>query len=270
MHFCLVGGDRRFLYTEEALQKRGHTACRIGNGGNAYVPGAMAGAGAVILPLPASRDGVTLNAPELPEVLPLHVLFSAIPAGIPVFCGRATPAVREAAGDRRVVDYEATESFITRNAGISADAAVSLLSECLGDGPPPSCILLGSGHFASALSSRLYGLRIPFSVYARNPDRVLPGYGKPRPLSALGEEIGGSAILLNTIPAPVLSRDILLRTRPGTRLFELSAVPEVVREQDCKEAGVTLIHAPALPARFSPAAAGYAVADEVLALLPSL
>lgn len=270
MHFCLIGGDRRFLHTEETLRRHGHTVCRTGNGENAYDPEAAAGAEAVILPLPASRDGLTLNAPELPAPLPLRTLFSAIPPGIPVFCGRATPAVLEAAGDRRVVDYEATESFRTRNAGISADAAVSLLSENFGDGAPPPCVLIGSGRFATALSSRLYGLRIPFSVCARNPDRVLPGYGKPRPLSALPEEIAGSRVLLNTVPAPLFSRDLLLHARPGTQFFELSAAPGVIREEDCRAAGIILIRAPGLPARFSPVAAGRAIADEVLALLSSL
>lgn len=261
MRLILVGGDERFPYTAMALSEAGHETALIGNGGTPFSENALQGAGAVVLPYPVSRNGIDLNAPKNPDPIPLSRLFGAIPLRAPVLGGHFTEAIRKRARDLHVMDYEKDIAFLERNAAISADAAMEVLAK---EKPALSgdVLLIGSGRFASALAFRLSDLQIGYDVLARNPGHTVPCFGAPLPLDTLSEKIGNAAVILNTVPAPLFSENILAKARPGTLFLELSAAG-VIDAALCRRYGIRLVPCPALPARYAPQRAGYALADAV-------
>ncbi len=270
MRIVIVGGDVRFSHVYDLLTEAGADVCRVdGNLPDAHA--ALFGAEAVILPLPVTRDGVTLSG-DFDPPLPLCELFAEVPPEAVILGGRINDAVRAAAGGRRVFDYEADPRFRATNAALSAEGAISLLMR-----ESPSALfetptlLLGSGQFASALASRLAGLSVPFSVFARRTEARLPGLaGAPLPLAALPAEIGRFSLLINTVPARILESSLLARCVKGSLLFELSCERRVVDAEAARAAGVRLLSVPGIPAKYAPASAGRAVYRAVDSILSSL
>ncbi len=270
MKICAVGGDARIPYALAALERRGHEVNHAAY--DAPLSAELLGeAEAVLLPYPATRDGLTLNAPSSPLPLPLSSLFPMIPEGAPVFAGRITEALRAAAGGHPLFDYESDERFLRENAAITAEGALSLAMQRL---PSPlfatPCLVLGSGRLARALTDLLLGLHVPLTVAARNTEAPLPGGLRPIPLGALPAELSRFSLILNTVPVPLLAPRLLARASKGALLLELSSAPGVIDKDACREAGVELITAPGLPGRYAPKGAGEALAEAVTTILTSL
>ena len=92
---ALLGGDGRFLRLAELLAADGAEVCAYALGDAlpdcavrcASISDAVAGADAVLLPVPYSRDGTPLNAPLHPEPVPLDALLAHATDGLPIFGG---------------------------------------------------------------------------------------------------------------------------------------------------------------------------------------
>lgn len=267
MKICAVGGDGRIPFALAALKRRGHEVSHTAY--DAPLSAELLGAGeAILLPYPATRDGLTLNAPTSPLPIPLGALGSMLPEGVPVLAGRVTEALRAVMGDHPLYDYEREESFLLKNAAITAEGALSLIMQRL---PSPladvPCLVLGSGRLASALADLLLGLHAPLTVAARNAAARLPGGLRPLPLAALPAELARFGVILNTVPVPLLTPRLLSRASEGTLLLELSAVPGVIESEACHAAGIELLTAPGLPGRYAPKGAGEALAEAVDTIL---
>ena len=74
-------------------------------------------------------------------------------------------------------------------------------------------------------------------------------------------------MILNTVPARLLTTAILDRIPKGSLILELSSAPRVVDADEVAKRGIELLCAPGLPGRYAPRSAGEAIADAVAALL---
>ena len=271
MRICALGGDARLPYAVAALAKAGHEVTHSAFGEIPLAPEALAGAEAVLLPYPATRDHSTLNAPTAPLSVPLPLLFSLVPEHIPVLCGRADDAILRLGLGHPIYDYALREDFLERNSAITAEGAVSLLMQRLSlplfDTP---CLILGSGRLARHLADLLSGIHAPFAVFARNLNAHMPPGVTVSPLPSLPAEIGRYSVIINTVPVPLLDPSLLARAKRGGILLELSAVPGVVNADACRRAGIELTVAPSLPGRYAPEGAGRAIADAVLSILSTI
>lgn len=267
MRIALVGGDARMPHAARALADGGHEVMLSAHGEVPLSPEALSHAEAVLLPMPLSRDGVHLHAPLSPLPVPLSPLFAMVPEQATLLAGKEDAVIRTLAGGRRLLCYGAGEEFWLRNSYATAEGAISILLQrlptTLSETP---CLLLGSGHLARALLDLLRGLHAPVTVFARNT-APMPSGERPLSLGALAAEIGKFPVILNTVPVRLLDRSLLLRSASGTLLLELSAAPGVIEEGAAREAGITLVAAPALPGRSAPVSAGRAIADAVTAIL---
>lgn len=267
MRIAIVGGDARMPYAARALAGAGHEVTLSAHGEVPLSPEALSHAEAVLLPMPLSRDGVHLHAPLSPLPVPLEPLFSMLPEDALLLAGKEDAVLRTLAGHRPLLSYGTGEAFWRRNSYTTAEGAISiLLGRLLTTLSETPCLLLGSGHLAVALLDLLLGLHTPVTVFARNT-APLPFGIRPLPLSALPAEIGRFPVILNTVPVRLLDASLLRRAAAGALLLELSSVPAVLDEAAVREAGITLVSAPALPGRFAPDTAGRTVADAVTAIL---
>lgn len=268
MRIALVGGDARMPYAAAALEGLGHEASVCAYRETPFSPSALAMAEAVLFPLPLTRDGVHLNAPTADIATPLDVVARMLPEGVPLLCGHADDVTRAVAGERPILAYGQNEAYLTRNSYISAEGAIAILmahlSTALADTP---CLILGSGRLASALSDLLFGLRAPVTVLARRQDVLLGGGHIPLPLSELSGLSGKFPVILNTVPARLLSQAVLESITPGTLILELSSAPNVLDVPAARRRGIEVQTAPGLPGRYAPKSAGQAIADVAAALL---
>ncbi len=271
MKICAIGGDARMPHAVTALRDGGHDVTHTAYGEGPLSPEALAVAEAVLLPYPASRDGETLTAPASPLPVPLSALFAMIPEGVPVLCGRADAPLREKAGEHRLFDYAASETFLKKNAAITAEGAIALLMARLSSPLfETSCLVLGSGRLAMAVYDLLVGLHAPTAAAARNGAARFSDGSAPLPLGALPAELPHYDVVINTVPVRLLAPSLIARMREGALLLELSAVPGVADTEACRRAGVEVIPAPALPGRYAPRGAGRAIAEAAADILSSL
>ncbi|MBR7095873.1 MAG: hypothetical protein IKC73_06615 [Clostridia bacterium] len=271
MKICAIGGDARMPHAVAALKERGHEVTHTATGSCPLSPEALAVAEAVLLPYPASRDGETLTAPSSPLPVPLSALFSMIPEGVPVLCGRADERLCAAAGGHRLYDYAADGAFLEKNAAITAEGVIALLAARLSSPLfETPCLVLGSGRLARAVHERLVGWHVPTAAAARNAAARFPDGSAPLPLGALPAELFHYDVVINTVPVRLLTAGLVSRMRRGAILLELSAAKDVLDLDACRLAGVEVVTAPALPGRYAPRGAGRAIAEAAADILSSL
>ena len=228
---------------------------------------------AVILPYPATRDGVFVsNTLGNPQAFRFAELLSKLPERTRLFGGAIPAGWREIAEARGLscTDY-GTDALQWKNACPSAEGAIRLCMEAL-----PVTIfgtrfgVLGFGRIGSLLTEKLTALGGKVTVYAkREESRVRATFAgaearSSEELSAMPQD---TAMLFCTVPHRILSREIL-RTIPKTCiLMELASAPGSFDPEEAKELGLSVISAPGIPGRFYPAGAGELLAQTIADLL---
>lgn len=213
----------------------------------------------VILPLPATRDGVYLNAPLSAGKVPLDESLARLLEGKRVYGGMLAP-LRDASPLWRQVslqDYYLQEELVMGNAFLTAEGAVGLaISEFEGSLGGAQCLVTGYGRIGKALCSMLKGMGAQVFCAARKPaDRTALRASGCRPLR-FEETTRPFDVIFNTVPARVLGAAALRSQRRDTLLMELASPPGGIDLEVAGRLGLRVLAAPSLPGRMSPKASG--------------
>lgn len=251
--FAVIGSDARQAAAGQALARAGYA-----------VAGAeqTALADYLLLPLPldARRAGLAaLLRAAKPGALALGGLLS-----------EEAKAIAQEAGVE-LVDYFAREELTIRNAIPTAEGCIAIL---LRERPRTlwgsAVLVLGFGHVGQALAPRLCALGAQVTVAARRPAQcaLAESLGaRSAPLDWLGQIAPAFGVVVNTIPAPVLTRPVLAQLRPASLIVDLASRPGGTDFAAAGLLGHRAIHALSLPALCAPESAGEAVAKTVLSIL---
>ena len=281
MKVALVGGDRRSALLAQLLWRDGHRVrcyalekallpAEIPR--DSCLPAALYGADAVILPVPAEK-GPLLNTPLSAQNLTLEELWDNLWPEQWVFGGGfgEASAARARQGGQILCDLLRRPGFVTGNAALTAEAAVGLLiRESEGSLRHSRCLLLGCGRIGKLLARKLAGLGADVTVMARKAaDRALVaelGYTPLEP-EALEGRIGDFDLIVNTVPARVLSDAALCCVAPEALLLELASPPGGFNRDLARNIGLRALIAPGLPGQYSPLAAARLMRREIEAAL---
>lgn len=284
---AVLGGDTRQYALIERFLANGLLTYTFGLPTKALPPGAVPvqdwreatdGARAVILPLPASPDGVRVHMPLMPEAEapPLSMLFRELPLHIPVAGGRFSPTVRALAEQlgRPLFDYFASEELQQKNALPTAEGAVFIAMRELPyviSGMPVA--VTGYGRVARALCELLSAMHADVTVAARKPFDLANAAAHGYRTVSIAQKDGvmalcqGQRVIFNTVPFWLFSGDVLARMQKDTLIIDLASAPGGVDAEAAKKCGVRVIWALSLPGKYAPASAGEYVADTVLSYL---
>ena len=235
-------------------------------------------AAAVILPLPASTDGIHLNCPfdSSDSRLRLHDLLEKIPAEGVIVGGRIPKSFCDAAEGRgiRVRDYFDSEEFQVENAYTTAEAAVSIAMNSLNQNICGSRIAItGYGRIAKHLVRLLHCMGAELTVAARKDSDLVWArsngcktvqLGKPDAVFALAH---GYDVIYNTVPHWLFDRTFLEQADPATFLIDLASVPGGIDVCAAKELGSNVLWATSLPGKYAPVSAGNLIASCVDSIL---
>lgn len=281
MKVALVGGDRRSALLAQLLWRDGHRVrcyalekallpAEIPR--DSCLPAALYGADAVILPVPAEK-GPLLNTPLSAQNLTLEELWENLWPEQWVFGGGfgEASAARALQGGQILCDLLRRPGFVTGNAALTAEAAVGILiRESEGSLRHSRCLLLGCGRIGKLLARKLAGLGADVTVMARKAaDRALVaelGYTPLEP-EALEGRIGDFDLIVNTVPARVLSDAALCCVAPEALLLELASPPGGFNRDLARNIGLRALIAPGLPGQYSPLAAARLMRREIEAAL---
>ena len=282
--FAILGGDaRQYSLVTRLLQEGSEVRCyglpRENLHKESIVLGdwrdAITDVDAVILPLPASPDGVRVHMPlgEGEDIPFLKEVFAQIPPGTFVAGGRFSPAVKAAAEacGHEPFDYSQSEEFMQQNALPTAEGAVQILMERISRtvaGLPVA--ITGYGRVARALAHLLHAMGAKVTVGARKPmvlaEAACEGYGilrlnGERSVMALAQ---GQAAIFNTVPHWLFNREVLHSIPKETLLIDLASAPGGIDVDAASGLGLCVIWALSLPGKYAPVTAGEIIADTVL------
>lgn len=280
---AVLGGDQRQIYMLRELRNDGWQAAAWGLGEastDADWRPAVLGAQAVLLPLPASEDGVRIRCPlQSGASLRFSVLLEALPPGVRLLGGRLPPLWLETAGARgiAVLDYMESEVLQLRNALPTAEGAILLAMQELPvtlHGLPVAVV--GYGRIGALLAGKLRALGADVTVCARREsDRIRAGLQGMRAARILPGGAGelpctlpqGCRAVFNTVPCRILTEPVLARLPADCLLLELASAPGGFDPVCAARLGLRWLLAPALPGRLFPESAGAILAQTLSGLL---
>ena len=255
MTFHLMGGDRRQAMLASYLQEQGFAASLSFPGGTPDWS-----ADALILPLPATKDRITLHTPRCQETIPLQEIFQQF-QGKRIF-GGLLPADAPA----NATDYYEAEEVLLPNAAATAEGALAPAIErtpfMLGGNP---ALILGGGRIGQFLAAKLSALGAQVWVGARRNATVAlcRSFGWN---SALYEDLPYRRfrLVFNTVPAPVLNDAQMALLPKGALLMELASAPGGFDPDRAIAHHLKVCYAPGLPGKYCPETAAKIIGDYIL------
>lgn len=265
MKIAVVGGDARMLTAARLFSENGfETVTAALSEGSAETKNVLRGAAAAVLPLPCEKDGI-LNSPMSNKKINIADIFAAAEGGT-LFIGGKLPQKGQ-----NFADYAERESFLIRNAAITAEAAVGLALQSTSSSLFGAKILIiGYGRIAVQLLRLLLPFGALVTVAARRAEsRVLAELSGASAIdtSELKKALPSASIIFNTVPNPLLNEKDLALIKSGVPIIDLASGTGCCDQADAKKANANLIRALALPGKHAPVSAGEAVFEVALEIL---
>ncbi len=281
---ALLGGDARQAFLASMLSERGFECAVWGMGDSSIgrsvrcrdVKCALRSAGAVILPLPASADGSTVNCPlgDPDEKVKLKYLLESTDA--PIFGGRFSETFLSLAAEKKhkVIDYFNSESMQIRNAVPTAEGAIAIAMQHLKKTVCDTrAAVVGYGRIGQMLAHLLLKMGARVTVAARNYRQLAQAssFGNETVRLVNGEGTGGLErlaegydVIFNTVPARLFDDEMLCLLSRDTLLIDLASVPGGVDFLAAKEKGINAVWALSLPGKYAPESAGRIIGETLL------
>ena len=162
--FAVIGGDRRSFYAAKRLKEHGFETKLLGlKNEKPFCPLEKTEADAILLPIPFTRDGIHVFAPESTEaILISDVLASASEKSL-IFAGNLKNIT-----DERILDYGKRDEFAILNAVPTAEGALLL---ALQNGKRTvfgmRVAVIGYGKIAFATAKLFFAVGADVTVFAR-------------------------------------------------------------------------------------------------------
>ncbi len=290
--FAILGGDRRQLAVAETLASYG---CSVRTWGVLNADGfdadacvsecsdwihAVIDANAVVLPLPATLDGVRINCPRFDgdEGLRLDILLKQL-SGKLLIGGKLSEQIHNLADDSGVLcmDYFASELLQLKNALPSAEGAIELAMRELPitiDGM--HAVVVGYGRIGSLLAQKLNALGANVSVFARRTEvltQIELAHLHPIKLERRHDHSSLARIekrvqaIFNTVPEVLFTKEVLQNLPHGCIVIDLASSPGGVDRSAAEKLGIKTIWATGLPGKYAPKTAGIIIAETIRSML---
>ncbi len=274
--FLILGGDNRSLYVGEYLEKKGHNVCYYAfNETDCFesLNQAIKEATCVILPLPLTRDRVTLNTPLFDETVLLSDISALVTADKTIFGGQLPKSFCEELNTKGVFycDYFLLDELAIYNAVPTAEGVVDILiTELPITIHSMNVAVSGYGKIGKIISQTLKNLGANVTVFARKEkdlaDAFCRGFDSKSFESMLSEYYVFDAFI-NTVPARVIGEAQLSKLNPDCVLIETASAPFGIDFQVAKEKAFHIIKASSLPGKVAPKTAGGIIGRSILPII---
>lgn len=278
--YIIAGGDMRFSALAEELAEN-EQVCTVGFDKNVFssdkitvsenVMSLPYRADCLVLPLPASSDGITLNTPFYSGTVSLSELTGCVNRDGIVFGGRISPAVRDIFSSKgiEVVDYFEREELTVLNALATAEGALQIALEEQPVMISGSRILItGMGRIAKSLIRILSGFGADITIAARKCSDLAWAEVFGCNTAEISELEGSDAlknadIIFNTVPHTVLTEQLLKKCSKKCLIIDLASKPGGMDMEAAGRLGLRAIWALSLPGKTAPVSSGRMIARTI-------
>ena len=272
--FGLIGGDTRQIYLAEKLKSDGNNVLVYGieklkhkfpTVQFADLNALIKESDYIVFPVPATRDGKTVNMPfsdttinlddKLVSLLKNKVVFSRIISSFIEDVNKTSLIVR---------DYSNCEDFMIQNAIPTVEGAVKIaLNESVKTIYSSKCLVIGYGRIGKILSRNLKNMGADVTVSARSIKDIT--WAKANGLKTINISRNSSELhfdlVFNTVPTEILNFTTLRFLKDINLIIDLASAPGGVDKQFAEQMGIKVISALGLPGKYFPKTAGEIIAD---------
>ncbi|MCH5211102.1 MAG: dipicolinate synthase subunit DpsA [Oscillospiraceae bacterium] len=280
----VIGGDLRQLTLARLLRSEGYHVFIYGFDKDIQLDGLhcetdtdyVLGADIIILPVPVTFDGVTINSPYAKNAMTVDELLENINPSAIVFGGQIQPNLQKALEENHIAyrDYLKREELSIKNAIPTAEGAIEIaISETPITIHGSKSLILGYGKIGKILAKDLFGLGAQTYVEARKYAdlAMIEGHGyEPLALENLKEHIHEFDIIFNTVPSLILDDEILKRVQKDALIIDLASKPGGVDFEAAKSYGVKVIWALSLPGKIAPVSSGVIIKNTIMNIIKEL
>lgn len=280
--FLVAGGDLRFVTLAEKLAEH-YTVYAAGFDRNVTmsdrvrvidrVTDMKGRADYIVLPLPVSSDGITVNTPYSGRSLSLDSVITAVKEGGIVFGGLVPAEIKKHIEEKKLIveDYAKREEFAVLNAVATAEGAIQFAMEELASTLSRRRVLiLGAGRISRVLTDMLKGFHTDITVAARKcSDLAWAGVNGCRSvkINALDTVIGNYDVIFNTVPAVILDEKLLKLIGRNCLVIDLASKPGGVDFDTAGNLGVKTLWLLSLPGKVAPVTSGEVIAGTITNIL---
>ncbi len=280
---AFIGGDARQLFCARKLSEKGYETAVFGfekyegDIGNSTrcttLDSALDSSDIVILPLPASPDGINTNMPLSTKSASLKEIYSRISKNTLILCGKMSSPIKELSQATSIttIDYSSREEFQIANAVPTAESALAIaINETPKNINGSTCLVLGYGRIGKVLCGMLKSLGANVYASARKYSDfswIKANGCIPIHTDNIRQVLPFCSVIFNTIPKTVLKNDLLEVIQQDALIIDLASKPGGVDFEPAKKAGLNVIWALSLPGKTSPVSAGEILADTIINIL---
>lgn len=274
-NFTLLGGDIRQDYLLATLQRQGyscHNAIRCTDTENTLLFDMIHNSDFILGPIPFAQD----NKIKGSLFMPLSGFEAYLHEGQHVFGGNIPETLVENLRKSNITchDYMKNEEIAIFNSiataeGLIADIITSFPSNLY----MSRVLILGYGRCAKTLADRLQGLGCNVTICARNETALALAYSlgsKTLPLEDFAANAVNFDLIINTIPAHIITKEVLSTLTPATYLYDIASKPGGI---DYDMAAFLGLHASlhlSLPGKYAPKISAEALHSFILRELKDL
>lgn len=277
--FAVIGGDLRQAYLAESIAADGYFVYAAefdkypfsGLVKKTSTEEAVERCTHVILPLPVTMDGITIQAPYSYHPIILDEYFASMLGEKPVFGGQLDKLPKmEIWYKVRKYDYFQRESLAVENAVPSAEGALEIAMRELPVTINGSrCLVAGYGRIGKVLARMLSSLGAQMTVSARKPEDLawikLNGFRAVK--TAEIRNSGCYDVIFNTIPSIVFDAQTLSLVAENALVIDLASAPYGVDFEAAKRLNIKTILASGLPGKVAPQTAGIIIKNAIYQMI---
>jgi dipicolinate synthase subunit A len=268
--YAVIGGDMRNVYLAELL-KKDYQYVEIYGFEKSGKPWAMKklpidfvldSARIIVGGIPLLKDNNFISTPLSNDKLSLNELLEKTPSGSIMIAGKIPDDVKKIFAEKNVkcADILDREEMAVLNAVPSAEGAIHiLLQELIKTIKDSRILILGYGRIGKILSNKLQGLGAEVWAAARKYSDLawIEALGlKPVPIKQLIRYVWDMDAIVNTVPALILTREVLEKVRNDCFLLDLASVPGGIDFKAAQELGFKVQWALGLPGKIAPLTSG--------------
>lgn len=280
LRVAMLGGDERELVLLRSLLDHNFHVVVAGYPDLPEISGstraqsvyeAVKGADAVVCPMSnTDEEGVIKACLDRSVRLVLdEKAFSLMGAGTPLFIGVAKPKIEMLAvkyGVRLVQVAEVDEVAVLNSIPTAEGAIAKAMAELEVTLHGSRAVVVGFGRCAVTLARMLAGIGAKVRVVARDRAQLARAFEMGLDTGRLLEIarfVEDAAVVFNTVPAMILSRDVLSRMPKSAVVIDIASAPGGTDFQAAGELGIKAFLELGIPGKVAPKTAGEVLANVV-------
>jgi dipicolinate synthase subunit A len=278
IHVTFIGGDARQLEVIKKFIQLDATVTLIGFEnlasnfiGAAKVPleeASLAKTDALVLPIVGTDDEGFVESIFCSNPIQLtETHFTSLPKTCVIYTGIAKPYLVQMANKRglKLVQLLERDDVAIYNSIPTVEGALMMAIQNTDITIHGSnSIVLGLGRTGMSMARALHALGGKVKVGARKPEDLARAYEMgvyPFHISKLKEEVKDVDILFNTVPAPVVTAEVIANMPQTAVIIDLASSPGGTDFRYAEKRGIKALLAPSLPGIVAPKTAGMILAN---------